>query len=73
MSNKIVTVYLHIGLNKAGSTSLKYFLSNNRDILLSHEYLYPITGTLEMANLIKITTEYHKLLHIFFVSIHRFY
>ena len=41
----MVTVYLHIGLTKVGSTSLSYFLSQNRDILLSHGYLYPITGT----------------------------
>ncbi|NEQ76623.1 MAG: hypothetical protein F6K23_28455 [Okeania sp. SIO2C9] len=41
------TVYLHIGLNKVGSTSLQNFLSKNRDILLSHGYLYPITGTLD--------------------------
>ncbi|NES69225.1 MAG: hypothetical protein F6K24_30340, partial [Okeania sp. SIO2D1] len=42
----MATIYLHIGLNKAGSTSLQHFLANNRDIFLSHGYLYPITGTL---------------------------
>ena len=41
----MVTVYLHIGLTKVGSTSLSYFLSQNRDTLLSHGYLYPRTGT----------------------------
>lgn len=40
MSNKIVIVYFYIGFNKVGLILLKYFLFNNRDILLFYGYLY---------------------------------
>lgn len=40
----IETVYLHIGMNKTGSSALQRFFVGNRDALLERGLLYPVTG-----------------------------
>jgi hypothetical protein len=40
----VATLYLHIGSNKAGSTSLQVFAATNRDRLAKQGIVYPIAG-----------------------------
>ena len=42
MNNENKTIYLHIGMPKAGSTSIQRFLYNNREKLKEFGILYPI-------------------------------
>jgi len=35
------TVYLHIGLHKTGTSTIQFFLANNREKLAELGYLYP--------------------------------
>lgn len=37
-------LYIHIGLEKTGSTSLQFYLQKNRDALLKHNIMYPDIG-----------------------------
>ena len=39
-----MTVYVHIGLHKTGTSSIQAFLKRNKPALLSRGYLYPRTG-----------------------------
>lgn len=41
---KMATVYLHIGLSKTGSSSIQYFLWNNRPVLEKYGICYPDLG-----------------------------
>ncbi len=41
----MVTIYLHIGTHKTGTTSLQKFLFDNREVLKNKDFLYPLTGT----------------------------
>ena len=49
------TVILHIGLPKAGSTSLQSFLHDRRDELQAQDVYYPLTGQVEWEH------AHHKL------------
>ena len=47
MENSVKTVYLHIGMPKAGSTSLQLFCYHNADKLKEKSVLYPIADNLD--------------------------
>ena len=40
----MVTVYVHIGLHKTGTTTLQHFLNDNEKELLTKDVLYPNAG-----------------------------
>ena len=48
MSKKVA--YIHIGINKTGSTSIQRFLCDNRQQLKTEGYLYPQTGRSKHAH-----------------------
>lgn len=44
------TVYLHIGMNKTGSSAIQHYLSSNRQKLVAKGLLYPQVGCLNNAH-----------------------
>ncbi|ABM19701.1 MULTISPECIES: hypothetical protein [Marinobacter] len=44
------TVYLHIGANKTGSTSIQRFMNNNKKWLADHDVFYPNLGVYDNAH-----------------------
>ncbi|WP_196137744.1 hypothetical protein [Aliikangiella sp. G2MR2-5] len=44
------TLYLHIGMNKTGSSALQYWFNQNREALLDRGILYPKTGISGVAH-----------------------
>lgn len=44
------TIFLHIGLNKTGTTAIQKFFTQNREDLQRHRLLYPVTGASRRAH-----------------------
>lgn len=57
------TVYLHIGLEKTGSTSIQQVLYNNYSLLKDNGFLYP-ADLIGYPNHVELTTSYCKPNHI---------
>jgi hypothetical protein len=43
------TLYIHIGCEKTGTTSIQYALSDNRELLRRQGFVYPILGNFKFA------------------------
>lgn len=44
------TIYLHVGMHKTGSTTIQYFLYDNKDTLLLHDFDYLTDNCVEKAH-----------------------